>query len=370
MDQLQRPSSHPPTATIPSHVFKTDSQKWLPSRSPSLSAPSQNQQHTFTDSFPQQDFVLFDESPSQRRPNLVLSTPLQFNRHQYQQSAAAALASNSPSTQVRPLGHQNLQASNSTLPLAHSRPQRPPVPLFAQSTTRIGIPTMAGKDTDLAAFSSLDPGASASYTSPAVQSVFDLDFSGATGSVSPQDLLLHDPLMSAPNSSALTTLTSPSIGGESPQFSDCYGVSPEFGTTTFEPPSDEWFSLFPDESEPTPFTKTGGDPTLSPAQSVDTIQFNAANARKKTESRPAQGVRHSSVAGVNSRRRDKPLPPIVIEDPSDVVAMKRARNTLAARKSRERRAQRMEELEEQLAKVSAERDFWKSRAESLTGMQS
>jgi len=227
---------------------------------------------------------------------------------------------------------------------------------------------MADKDTDLSALSSLDPGASAAYASPAVHSVFDLDFgTGATASsVSPQDLLLHDPMMSAPNSTALTTLTSPSIGGESPQFSDCF-VSPEFGTADFEHTA-EWFSLFPDEIESATANKTS-DLTLSPAQdspTSETLQFTAANGRKKSDSRPAQEARHSSVSGVGSRRRDRPLPPIIVADPSDVVAMKRARNTLAARKSRERRAQRMDELEDLLTKITTERDFWKARAESLS----
>jgi hypothetical protein len=72
--------------------------------------------------------------------------------------------------------------------------------------------------------------------------------------------------------------------------------------------------------------------------------------------------RPSSVAGVGSRRRDKPLPPIIVDDPSDTVAMKRARNTLAARKSRERKAARFDELEEKIAKLTAERDHWKTLA--------
>ena len=62
-------------------------------------------------------------------------------------------------------------------------------------------------------------------------------------------------------------------------------------------------------------------------------------------------------------RPNKPLPPIVVDDPNDVAAMKRARNTLAARKSRERKAQRLEELEERIAELEQERDHWRDRAE-------
>ncbi|KAI0443962.1 hypothetical protein F4803DRAFT_512796 [Xylaria telfairii] len=60
------------------------------------------------------------------------------------------------------------------------------------------------------------------------------------------------------------------------------------------------------------------------------------------------------------RSRDKPLPPIIVDDPDDMNAMKRARNTLAARKSRERKFQRLEELEEKIAKLEQERDNWKN----------
>ncbi|KAI0970720.1 hypothetical protein F4678DRAFT_434454 [Xylaria arbuscula] len=65
---------------------------------------------------------------------------------------------------------------------------------------------------------------------------------------------------------------------------------------------------------------------------------------------------------VLSRRRDKPLPPIIVEDPGDTLSMKRARNTLAARKSREQKARRLEELEEKIAKLEQERDNWKNVA--------
>jgi hypothetical protein len=49
--------------------------------------------------------------------------------------------------------------------------------------------------------------------------------------------------------------------------------------------------------------------------------------------------------------------------------MKRARNTLAARKSRQRKMQRFEELEDKIAKLEAERDHWKNIALRRTGGQ-
>ncbi|KAJ4158626.1 uncharacterized protein LMH87_009143 [Akanthomyces muscarius] len=75
------------------------------------------------------------------------------------------------------------------------------------------------------------------FSSPAIPSSFD--FSGSMsssasnlGTVSPQDLLVQEPFMSAPNSAALTALTSPSIYNESPDF-DGYDVSPSFEPADF-----------------------------------------------------------------------------------------------------------------------------------------
>jgi hypothetical protein len=56
------------------------------------------------------------------------------------------------------------------------------------------------------------------------------------------------------------------------------------------------------------------------------------------------------------------LPPITLHDPDNAIDLKRARNTLAARKSRERKAQRLEELEEKIAKLEQVRDKWKNDA--------
>ncbi|KAK0106924.1 hypothetical protein ONS95_003640 [Cadophora gregata] len=74
----------------------------------------------------------------------------------------------------------------------------------------------------------------------------------------------------------------------------------------------------------------------------------------------------SKSAATLLRKRDKPLPPIVVDDPNDTVAMKRARNTLAARKSRQRKMQSILELEEDIAKKTAERDHWKKLALGLS----
>jgi len=98
-------------------------------------------------------------------------------------------------------------------------------------------------------------------------------------------------------------------------------------------------------------------------------QFSSKQWPSSDPFQPPPSGTHSSVSGVNSRKRDKPLPPIIVEDPNDTVAMKRARNTLAARKSRQRKMQRFDELEDKISKLEAERDHWKAIALKRTGGQ-
>jgi len=223
-------------------------------------------------------------------------------------------------------------------------------------------------------FTAFGTGASATaYSSPGFPPAFDFGSASSSttnmATVSPQDLLISDhSFMSAPNSAAITALTSPSVYNVSPDFGDGYDVSPDFGSNDFDSNNipAEWFPLFP----PTGNQQSGLSKVQnledSPATQSDELEIapskstTSGHHRRKSSQSPPSG-RHSSVSGVNPRRRDKPLPPIIVDDPSDTVAMKRARNTLAARKSRERKAHRLEDLEEQLEKSNADRE--KSEAE-------
>lgn len=231
---------------------------------------------------------------------------------------------------------------------------------------------MNAADVELEEFTAFEGGANTAFSSPAIPSVFD--FSGSASSsttnlatISPQDLLVSD-FMSAPNSAALTHLTSPSMYGESPDFADAYDVSPNFGSTDFDGSAEPWFPLFPQDTSSIPNLLEKSSAENSPAQKSDDSDLGSRppSSRRKSGGSPPS-TRHSSVSGVAARKRDKPLPPIIVEDPSDTVAMKRARNTLAARKSRERKAQRFEDLEERIAKLEAERDHWKRIALAQAG---
>lgn len=208
-------------------------------------------------------------------------------------------------------------------------------------------------------------GSGTAYSSPAMPSVFDVNPSASSsmtnvGTVSPQDLLVHEPYMSAPNSTALTALTSPSIYNESPDFNDAFNMSPNLeGGEMDNGSGDTWFPLFPSE---VPMGMAGPDQPLN-EDSTKSSSAQSTTRPKKRKSGGASPGTPSSGSGVGSRRREKPLPPIIIEDPSDVVAMKRARNTLAARKSRERKAQRLDELEDRISALERERDYWKRLAQ-------
>lgn len=248
---------------------------------------------------------------------------------------------------------------------------KPPLsaPLVALPVLPRVRPRRSHRTPDLDDFTAFEGGASTTaYSSPALPNVFDLSgsLSSSTtnmGTVSPRDLM-QEPFMSAPSSTALTALTSPSIYNESPEFGDCFDVSPSFGSGDFDASSgDIWFPLFPQTKPELP--QKPATTERSPASKPDELEVTGPTSgtqRRKSSGTSPPSSRPSSIAGVSSRRRDKPLPPIIVDDPTDVVAMKRARNTLAARKSRERKAQRLEELEARIVQLTAERDHWRQVA--------
>ncbi|GAW24464.1 hypothetical protein ANO14919_140490 [Xylariales sp. No.14919] len=162
------------------------------------------------------------------------------------------------------------------------------------------------------------------------------------------------------------------------------GLDQRHDTKTQNNPSrnleEEWLSLFPDSRAPrfplddNFFERTGAHdrfwgPSLgsalfklfepSPPATEGLVEFGP----HPPDSQPAMAPKPINTASsMFSRRGDKPLPPIIVDDPTGTVHVKRARNTLAVRKSRERKAQRLEELEEKIAKLEQERQKWKNVA--------
>ena len=142
-------------------------------------------------------------------------------------------------------------------------------------------------------------------------------------------------------------------------------TSPLFATDdSFTEDPDKWPSLFDPIEEDTdngPVSHFAGA-TPSPSTYVAPKMSRNASSPGQSSPRSSHQGRHSSTSGVNSRRRDKPLPAITVEDPNDIIAVKRARNTMAARKSREKRVERTEQLVTQVTQLEADVEYWKNIA--------
>ncbi|KAJ4393594.1 General control protein [Gnomoniopsis smithogilvyi] len=294
---------------------------------------------------------------------------LHFERHQRQQQLhnAANAASNVYSNSAPP----SAAAVNRVQQPSKSN-QRPPVPLFNLPNGKMELgnsPRLMPLHEALYSHSRPDidlphvpfgGGALSEFSSPA-DPVFD------NFHVSPEQLFM-DVNMSAPNSEALTCLTTPSSGFDaSPAYSD-WNTSPLFAAND---DASQWPSLFPETTTvAAPIAEVEQSPVIQ-SEEVQPVK-KPASSRKSSSTGNSPSARPSSLAGVNaSRRRSKPLPPIHVDDAADEKSMKRARNTLAARKSRARRQTHIEELEQavkeleaRLEKTEQERDHYKALYES------
>jgi general control protein GCN4 len=144
-----------------------------------------------------------------------------------------------------------------------------------------------------------------------------------------------------------------------------YQTSPMEDYLSFDDPYNG--PLFPDANVDT-------SPASFHTKSFPNNVSYAAAPLTRNKSSPGQSPgtahgRHSSVSGVNSRRSGKALGPVSC-DKTDPVSVKRARNTEAARKSRARKLERVENLEEtieglkaQLEQTAAERDYYRQLAQ-------
>jgi hypothetical protein len=214
------------------------------------------------------------------------------------------------------------------------------------------------------AYGHLDTGADMwDFSASTFTSVNDVSASGSTRTVSPKDIF-QDPLASAPPSAAFTNLTSPDIG-DSPFITDSYETSPLFNDSELQGSAD-WFTLFPESNDKNPASnpleRTASDNSMARSSSSSTnspIVLDGTHRRKSSvQGSPAT---HSTANGVKARRRKGPLPPIAV-DPSDKVALKRARNTLAARDSRQRKFDHVLTLEKKNAELESEVEKWRNIA--------
>ncbi|RAH86435.1 hypothetical protein BO86DRAFT_302784 [Aspergillus japonicus CBS 114.51] len=198
--------------------------------------------------------------------------------------------------------------------------------------------------------------------------------------VSPQDLFLDASSLAPPPSATFTDLSTPPLatpGSFSQNTSPLFTPEMELMTSV-----EDWDALFPISQESmgpphSPIIRESASPIIrqrkspAPASGVAPRSISPPTTRVK-HSTVAGVTKHSTVAGVNARQR-KELAPITC-DPSDPAAMKRARNTEAARKSRARKLERQEELErrvaeleESLLQAQQSEQYWKMKALAMEG---
>lgn len=217
--------------------------------------------------------------------------------------------------------------------------------------------TVSGIDFTMPAFASInDPAPAPLLTNPQT--------------VSPKDVFMDN--QSAPPSSAITNLSTPQtenwdspIDGyishqTSPLFSSNINDNLDFDLGDHNYPT-----LFPGESESTPNYDSDFSARIAHHASVEASAPSPMSRNQsspgQSSSRGSQHLRHSSIAGVNPKRKG-PLPPVKIPDIDDPVAVKRAKNTEAARKSRAKKMERVEMMQAEIDRLQAEVD--RSQAET------
>jgi len=169
------------------------------------------------------------------------------------------------------------------------------------------------------------------------------DSTTATSTVSPKDLFMD----SVPSSTAFPDLTPGSEMLATPDTSPWIFDNLPSNTDEYA------FPLFPDAGNDEFDDISASVPAMERTESSSQIVVCAASDSRKSSvsaSPIVSGFKPSSTAGV--RKRQKPLPAIVV-DSADPVALKRARNTAAARKSRERKEAHRDSLESRIAELEA-----------------
>lgn len=187
--------------------------------------------------------------------------------------------------------------------------------------------------------------------------------SDSVQTVSPKDIMMDT--LSAPPSTTYTNLTTPGTSYmDSPLYiAGSTDTSPLFVHDNLGPDADNWAPLFTDDINQhvaADYDRVSESPTSN--AHVAPMMSRHDSSPGQSSSRGSHQGPHSFTSGVNPRRRDKPLPAITVDDPHDTVAIKRARNTMAARKSRQKRVERNEELVAQVAELEKKVDYWKEIA--------
>lgn len=176
---------------------------------------------------------------------------------------------------------------------------------------------------------------------------------------SPQDLRVPESVISASGSASTDTLTPELTCNDS---SNLFGNGGLFNHKSADADAD----AVKDNLHPL-FRGDSNDPVAAKPERSHETGSNSVIKSYRHNTRQSSGFHvcschHTTIAGVNGSERYKPLLLTTREQGNQVAAAKRVRNTIAARKSRERKAQRMDELKNTITKLEAERDDWKRAA--------
>ena len=295
-----------------------------------------------------------------------------------QSFSSACFGASAQQIQHRTL-YSNSAPTSSVALQGQSVRERPPVPLFAASTASAPHSSkMEGNDShppvvpvtilthkcsglhsEFAGFDSFEDTGALNFFDQSAGPANSLDMTTLDSiqspyvpdqtTVSPRDLMHNS---SAPPSGVTTNLSTPQTGlFESPGMVHSTETSPLFGSNEeLDGDAENWDSLFPPDN--------GHDvsPMLDPT----------APAMGRSQSSPgSQHMRHSSVSGVRSRRRDKPLPAIDYTKEANPTVRKRMKNTEAARKSRAKKQERVEAMQDRIDELENEVAHWKRHAAEL-----
>lgn len=172
-----------------------------------------------------------------------------------------------------------------------------------------------------------------------------------SSTISPKDLLMEN-MNSVPSSTAFPDLTPGSEMLATPDTSPWIATYDSFATND----SEDWaFPLFSDVHNDDAEDLSASTPALkrNDLSASQLVIVAASESRKDSTASPSpvvSGLKALSSAGI--RKRQKPLPAIVV-NAADPIALKRARNTAAARKSRERKEAHRDSLEFRIAELEA-----------------
>ncbi|KAL7274799.1 General control protein [Rhizina undulata] len=211
-------------------------------------------------------------------------------------------------------------------------------------------------------FASELSGMNSNFSSPQFTTVHDPLMVDGLSTISPAELFVNPP-PSAFSANLTSPYTPPlSLFNHSP---DDWDTSPLMDS---ENTTDNWYSLFPDAANDSEESAKPVSSVQDPAKVDDTPLLlnddaflnDSPDTSPRYTSSPLVGQKHSAKHGIRKNRPDRlqqEVPPS-----SDPVAMKRWRNTMAARKSRAKKVEKMEEMEAKIEELEAQVEYWKSIA--------